>query len=587
MAVIPFVGQAYNLSPSVQLDNQNCINWYLTADPYGKSQNALLPRPALKVFSPDNSEYCNRGALSINDVLYVVIDNKFYLCDRNGNRKEKGTLKTATGLVSLMANDNQIFISDGRYGYVYQIYKNEFHEAEEFFVITAASSLVGEPTFSGTGLNDMTTLGEYSGEVNREYRVVIDSIGTPDTFKWSQDNGETFVEEKIQITGSAQLLNNGVQVEFVHTTGHTGNDYWNFEATSDSGFYVPVKPTYDDNRGIYIRRSSNNWGISEINQFDRVNALAFAEASYIPDDLVTALTMKEEIWLIGMLTAEPWFDVGNVPFPYERRKSLVQNYGCIATFSSVVTHDFIGVWLSQNREGMRMVVALSGYEIQIISTEAINNEFRKYEVVEDAIGSTFQWNGHIFYVLTFPTADRTWAYDFTTKAWCEFRCTLDNELPSGNPKRQGRFKANWFAQFADKIVCGDFESGAIYELSDDVYTDNGEMIIFERTAPHFNDKNNLSRVEVNCVEIDCEKGKGTVTGQGEIPSYMLQISHDGGYTWGNEKWKNLGKSGEYKKRLRWNNLGTARNWLFKLRVTDPAYRTIYSAIAYIGQEVVE
>lgn len=587
MAVIPFVGQAYNLSPSVQLDSQNCINWYVTMDATGKSATALLPRPALELWADDSGDYSNRGAITLNEQLYCVIDNKFYIFDTNGSRTEKGTLNTFTGLVSMLVNDNQVFISDGQDGYVYQFNADEYHDAEDFYVIEAASSTIGNPTFTGGGLNDMSTAGEYTGSITKKYRVVIETSGTPDTFKWSDDGGETFTGTGISITGLAQTLNDGVQINFIHTTGHTINDYWEFDVTIDSAFYVPIKATYDDNRGIYIRQNSDAWYISEINQFERVNALDFAKASYFPDNLVASLTMKEEIWLLGNATSEPWFDVGAQPFPYERRTSLVQNYGCAAPFSAVVTHNFMGIWLGQNKEGAPLVLGMIDYELQILSTEPINQAFRGYERVDDAIGSSYQYNGHIFYILTFPTEDRTWVYDLTTKAWHEYRCTLQNELPAGNPTRQGRFKANWMTQFGNNILCGDFESGKIYKLSDDVFTDNGEMIIFERTSPHLADKNLLGRIEINDFEIDIERGKGLVTGQGEEPSYMLQVSRDGGYTWGNEKWKSGGTSGEYRKRLRWHSLGTARSWTFKIRVTDPVYRTIYSAVADIGQEVVE
>lgn len=586
MAGIPFVGQAYNLSPSIQLDSQNCINWYLTLDPTGKTPTALLPRPSLKLWANDDNNFSNRGAITINDELYCVIDNKFYVFDLNGNRTEKGTLKTSSGLVSMLVNDNQVFVSDMRYGYVYQVVDDDPLVAGDFFEINSASSTIGYPTFTGSGLDDMSTSGSYTGTTDKKYKIVIDSIGATDTFKWSDDDGVTFSATGVNITGGIQTLNNGVQVTFINTVGHTVNDSWKFDVIVDSAFYVPIKPTYNDNRGIFPRQSTKQWYITEINRFDKVNALDVASAEYFPDDLVCAITLKEEIWLIGKLTSEPWFDVGVQPFPYERRTSLIKNYGCCAPFSSVVTHNFIGIWLSENRDGNRLVVGLIDYEIEILSTEAINYEISKYSRVDDAIGSIYQYKGHIFYVLTFPTADRTLVYDLIIKAWHEYRCTLVNEQPSGSETRQGRFKANWILNYVGNILCGDFESGKIYKLTDEINTDNGQPIIMERSAPHLNDKGSLGRIEINCLEIDIERGKGIETGQGSNPQYMLQISRDGGYNWGNEKWSSGGKSGAYRQRLRWNMLGTSRAWTFRLRTSDPVYRTVYGATVSVGSEVV-
>ena len=61
------------------------------------------------------------------------------------------------------------------------------------------------------------------------------------------------------------------------------------------------------------------------------------------------------------------------------------------------------------------------------------------------------------------------------------------------------------------------------------------------------------------------------------PQVMLQWSKDGGRTFGNEVWRTLGKVGTYRTRATWRNLGIARDWVFRLRVTDPVRRVITNA----------
>lgn len=56
---------------------------------------------------------------------------------------------------------------------------------------------------------------------------------------------------------------------------------------------------------------------------------------------------------------------------------------------------------------------------------------------------------------------------------------------------------------------------------------------------------------------------------GADPQVMLQISKNNGATWGTELWKDLGALGNYLTRVVWRRLGIARDWLFKLRITDP------------------
>ncbi len=81
--------------------------------------------------------------------------------------------------------------------------------------------------FVGAGLNDMTYSGAYSGGAsNALFKVEIDATGTPDTFTWYK-NGISQATG-VPITGSAQLLDDGISVTFAATTGHTANDYYEF-----------------------------------------------------------------------------------------------------------------------------------------------------------------------------------------------------------------------------------------------------------------------------------------------------------------------------------------------------------------------
>jgi hypothetical protein len=96
----------------------------------------------------------------------------------------------------------------------------------------AATTVVGTATFSGSGLDDLSTGGTFTGTENKTYIVEIDGTGTPDTFKWTDDGGASYTST-VNITGAAQTLNDGVQVTFLATTGHTLADTWTFNATTD------------------------------------------------------------------------------------------------------------------------------------------------------------------------------------------------------------------------------------------------------------------------------------------------------------------------------------------------------------------
>lgn len=65
------------------------------------------------------------------------------------------------------------------------------------------------------------------------------------------------------------------------------------------------------------------------------------------------------------------------------------------------------------------------------------------------------------------------------------------------------------------------------------------------------------------------------TPQGADPQIRLSVSDDGGRTFSLlQKWRSMGKIGEYTKRLRWLKMGMFRERQIRLEVTDPVRRNI-------------
>jgi thiosulfate/3-mercaptopyruvate sulfurtransferase len=115
-------------------------------------------------------------------------------------------------------------------------------------LIVYNNSLISEPAFFGTGLNDLASAG--SSATNYRYVVEIDGAGTPDTFRWSSDGGTTWTASLVSIDGNAQALGaTGVTITFAATTGHTGSDSWIFT----SGPRVAVEQYTADGGACSIR----------------------------------------------------------------------------------------------------------------------------------------------------------------------------------------------------------------------------------------------------------------------------------------------------------------------------------------------
>ena len=85
-----------------------------------------------------------------------------------------------------------------------------------------------------SGTTSITPGGTYSGTGGTAYIIIIDSEGTPDTFKWSSDGGVTFTTG-VNVATSAVALSggDGITVRFSGTDTGTLNDTFRFSVSDN------------------------------------------------------------------------------------------------------------------------------------------------------------------------------------------------------------------------------------------------------------------------------------------------------------------------------------------------------------------
>ncbi len=209
------------------------------------------------------------------------------------------------------------------------------------------------------------------------------------------------------------------------------------------------------------------------------------------------------------------------------------------------------------------VVRKQGLQLVPASTYQIDFLISTMTITSDAVGFMYFQEGHVFYELTFPSDNTTICYDLTTGFWhTRATGTSDNRSP-----------ANSVIRFNDQVLVGDFNNGRIFEYDLNTFTDDKDVKRAIRAAQPLNERNQL--MFFSSFELDMETGVGN--GDVEDPQIILQYSNDGGHTWSNERWKSMGKVGEYGKRIRWNQLGSSRNRIFRILISDPAKRNIFDA----------
>lgn len=297
------------------------------------------------------------------------------------------------------------------------------------------------------------------------------------------------------------------------------------------------------------------------------SGLDFATAESNPDNIVRVINYLGTIVLFGEYTTEFWSNVGGAGFPYSRILNADLEYGLAARWS---TAKFMGsyAFLAKNREGQVMVARLAGYQVERLSNFEFEYIINNYSTVSDATAFGYSLGGHPMYQINFPTAQKSWLYDGSTNYWSELRYKSDE-----------RHRAEIGVEFLNQMIVSDYSNGKLYKLQATALTDNGEEIHMILRGRHiFKDK---SMVRLARLELGLEPGTGTATGQGANPMAGLRLSKDGGNTWGTQTLAPMGKTGEYRNRCQWRRLGTARDIVPEITITDPVKRVITDATLYV------
>lgn len=290
-------------------------------------------------------------------------------------------------------------------------------------------------------------------------------------------------------------------------------------------------------------------------------------AEGVGDNINAIISHNREIWLFGPRSYEIFYNstVGT-DTTFDRIPGTLRDIGLLAPHSLARNNNNL-FFLGGADNGYGKVFRSEGYQTIPISTPSLETEIQRYRRLDNAIGFCYQQEGHSFYWLNFPSQNKTWVYDLTTGVWHQ-RSYLKEGL---NLRHRGAHQMF----FNDKNYVQDWETGDIYELDERTYDDNGAEMERIITLPHIN--NDRKRMIFNGFELDMESGVGLKTGQGSDPQAMLQTSKDGGHTFSGEKWKDIGKIGKYRTRVKWHRLGMARDKVFRVKISDPIKVIIINA----------
>jgi hypothetical protein len=593
-----------------------------------------------QVVLPAGAEVRGLRTVSGGQQMIAVCGAYVYVLSSNLSPTIVGILNTNSGRVNITDNGVNVYIVDGTYRYTWRISSPStaiFTGRISGTTLTVSNIqsgtiAIGQALF-GVGVSQETVITGGSGttwtvNVSQTVSATLMNSSTTQSFTGvittGATNGNLATTATLYLGQTIQGVNvpantmiiailapvAGVNQYTISSNTAVGSETMyalNFTVipTNDGAFSGGTTVDIVDNYFVYSRPSSQQFGASDalspVSQ-----ALSFASKDGAPDNLVALIVDHREVYLLGEASSEVWVDVGSFPFPFQRIPGTSTQHGIAAQFSVSRLGDSFA-YVSRNLRGQGQIMMMQGYKPTRISTHAVEYSLVN-QYIDDAIAWTYQLEGHEVYVVSFPTINITWAYDIASGMWHKW-------LYTDTTGTYSRHRGNCCAEFQGMVLVGDYANGKIYELDKFNYTDDGVNVRRLRRAPHL--VSDFQRQYFEELQIQFQPGVGTtglsqnqniflqapyfiaptanlvipatqtvVLGiQNAInssttttnPQAMLRWSDDGGSTWSNEHWTTIGALGKYQNRAIWRRLGTARDRVFEVVVTDPVKAVIVSA----------
>ena len=372
---------------------------------------------------------------------------------------------------------------------------------------------------------------------------------------------------------------------------------------------------------IALLANSNKFQVSNLLDGSTWNPIAIQQNEVFPENIASIISSFNFLFVLGQSGhSQVYYDSGASQYtPFSPISGAFMEEGCGAPSSPVVMDNTV-FWLGGRNGSADIAWRANGFTPVRVSDFGFETAVASYPSKgSDAVGYTYRDQGHTFWVLRFPSANRgfgaTWVYDAASQRWHE-RGYWSQEGPTGYSAHLSTCHCFAFG----KHLVGDWNSGNIYAMDINTLTDNQTTIRRWRRSPHIAAER--ERVFLSRLQIDLEVGLGpdqpfaglvppmdesNISEEGKLvisdqngsryalslnnldgsllaaplspaiqpppysrgPLLSVSISRDGSKTFGPEHFLDCGQAGEFKKRVILRRLGQARDFVFDIVATDP------------------
>lgn len=360
-------------------------------------------------------------------------------------------------------------------------------------------------------------------------------------------------------TDRVSIADNGTVMVIV--TG--GDGEYTYDGTTFAATSLGQNPTNVEylNAQFFYDDDDGRVGVSSIGG-TTVPAGNYFTPESNPDSLVRSYIFNQYIYVGSESSFEPWQPATGLP-PVERMNGAIIESTGLAGRNAITNTEMAMYFVSSKGDAYQ----LQGFTPKNISTVAISYAWTDYTLT-DAIVQTFKLFSLDFVLFMFPTDGKTWGYVEQYDLWFELEHGTAGDRWLGN---------SIFDAYGSVVVAG-YASGNIYTLDADTYTDNDETTVRERIfAPLAGEKLGKPRqmFQMSELKLSLETGVGNST---ELdPQLAVSFSSDGAQSFSNERFKQLGQEGQYRKDIRINSNKHYTDLTVKLRYTEPTKFSLFTS----------
>jgi hypothetical protein len=376
--------------------------------------------------------------------------------------------------------------------------------------------------------------------------------------------------------------------------------------TLPPGLINPGRIAFQNGRLIVAGTGTQEWYLSDFNDAtvwpnDPQNIGEFQTKTDTVQAPVRFPGRGNLLFVFGYTVVEPWTDVGNALFPYEKSSTYNIDYGTVNAATIAANEDII-VWLSANEQSGLALMYSTGGEIKRISTDGIDFKFSQLSAPQDSYGFLFRQDGHLIYQFVFTTDNLSYIYDFNTD---KFFTITDENLNHHIAKSVVFFGNSYYFVSTRDGKFYEFDTSQTsytYSLPNTIPVDKkpipriricppirlanqdpfigktlsftieqGEHNPISYYTTYFGQQQFLMTEDGDV--ITTENGDPIITNQGENAiqrelanmAVDLSISRDGGETFGNQWRQNMNPTGKRKSRFQFRRLGRMNDCSVQLR----------------------